>query len=292
MTALARLTHQVLQDPRKYSTWALVVLVAVLVLILVRNLSSGGRSQNSEAWAKLESAKKAEQRVDVAKEYPTSPVSNWALLQAATEYYTDALNDLPNNRDVAVPLFKKALDLFDRVAREAPKDSFQQRSAALGKARTLEARNELAKAIEQYDLVAKTWPDAPEAEHARQLAEALRKPEAAAFYKDLYAYSPTKVTLPPFGKDERTLPSAAIGSTKSETFPPAIPTPLVNMPLEMAPPTAAERSKLELPKAKPDAKPSQPAAKNDSTKTSTTKPQLPADVLAPASGAPKDKAPR
>ncbi len=120
MTALGRLTHHVLQDPRKYSTWALTVALGVLAVVVVRNFASGGRSQSSEAWAKLESAKKAEQRVDVAKEYPNSPVSTWALLQAATEYYNLALADLPNNRDVALPLFKKALDLFDQVAREAP----------------------------------------------------------------------------------------------------------------------------------------------------------------------------
>ena len=96
------------------------------------NFTSGRQSRNSEAWTKLEAAKKAEQRVEVAKEYPKSPVSTWALLQAATEYHNLALADLPNNRDVALPLFKKALDLFDQVAREAPKDSFQARAAALG----------------------------------------------------------------------------------------------------------------------------------------------------------------
>jgi hypothetical protein len=67
MTALGRLTFHVLEDPRKYSTWALTILLAVLALIVVMNFSSGGRSRSSEAWAKLETAKKAEERVDVAK---------------------------------------------------------------------------------------------------------------------------------------------------------------------------------------------------------------------------------
>ena len=100
---------------------------------------------------------------------------------------------------MALSTSKKALDLFDQVIREAPHDSPQARVAALGKARVLEMRNELPKAIEQYELVAKEWPDSPEADEARRYAEALKDPQAAAFYKELYAYSPTKVTLPPGG---------------------------------------------------------------------------------------------
>jgi len=292
MTALGRLTHHVLQDPRKYSTWALTLLLGVLAVIVIWNLSAGGRTQSSEAWSKLEMAKKAEQRVDVAKEYPNSPVSTWALLQAATEFYNTALADLPNNRDVALPLFKKAIDLFDQVAGEAPKDSFQARAALLGKARSLEARNELAKAIEQYELVAKNWPGTPEAAQAKQLAESLQKPEAAAFYKELYAYSPSKVQLPPLSAEEVKLPSPGIASPKTQAIPPAKPTPLVEMPLELAPPTAAEKSKLEQPHAATDAKPRGPTAKSKSSQGPTTKTELPADVLSPGPGAPKEKAPR
>ena len=53
------------------------------------------------------------------------------------------MGDLPNNRDVAVSNLKRALALYEQVEKEAPKDSFQARAALLGKARCLEARNEL-----------------------------------------------------------------------------------------------------------------------------------------------------
>ena len=130
------------------------------------------------------------------------------MLQAATEFYNQALADLPNNRDVAVSTAKKALELFDEVGREAPHDSPQARVAALGKARVLEMRNDLPKAIEQYQLVAKEWPGTPEAEEAKRYAEALKDPQAASFYKELYAYSPTKVTLPPVGTENFPTPGA------------------------------------------------------------------------------------
>ncbi len=60
----------------------------------------------------------------------------------------------------------------------------------------------------------KTWPDSAEASLANQMAAELEKPGAAAFYKELYAYSPTKVTLPPV-----TLPP---GGTQDFSFPPGL----------------------------------------------------------------------
>ena len=121
------------------------------------------------------------------------------------------------------------------MARDAPKDSPQARAAALGKARTLEARNEIAKAIDQYQLVEKTWPGTPEATQAKRLAEELKKPEAAAFYKELYAYSPTKVTLPPLGTQNLDMPllPAPGSSSPAEALPGGI---VPSIPLLPPPP--------------------------------------------------------
>ena len=95
MTALGRFTHRLLQNPRKYSTWALTGLLGVLAVIVIWNFTSGGSSRNSEGWAKLAAAKKAEERADVAKQYPDSPVATWAILQAATEYYNNCAGRPP-----------------------------------------------------------------------------------------------------------------------------------------------------------------------------------------------------
>ena len=215
MTALGRLAAHAIKDPKRYLAWPVAILAGILIIVLVKNLATSRSTESSEVWSKLETAKTAEERVTLAKENPKSPAATWALLQAATEYYNLALSDLPNNRDVALPTSKKALDLFDQVIQEAPKASPQARAAAMGKARVLEMRSrtpeELTKAIEQYQLVETSWPDTPEAADAKRFAEALKDPQAASFYKDLYAYAPTKMTLPPFGK---------------ETLPPSLPGPL------------------------------------------------------------------
>ncbi len=217
MTALGRLTSHAIKEPKRYLAWPVTIIACLFIGVLVWKLATGGRSNTSEVWAKLETAKTAEDRVNLAKEYPDSPAATWALLQAATEYYNLALSDLPNNRDVALPTAKKALDLFDQVVQAAPHDSPQARVAALGKARVLEMRNELSKALDQYQLVMTDWPGTPEADDAKRFAEALKDPAAPAFYKDLYAYSPTKMTLPPFGTE--TFPSVFPGPLNPSTSP-------------------------------------------------------------------------
>ena len=211
MTALARLTHRIILDPGKYVTWALGILVVVLGIVVASNWTSTSRTKTTEVWTKLDTATKPEDLTDTAKEYPGTIASEWAFVRAANEYYNTAMGDLPNNREVAISNLKRALDLYEQVATEAPKDSYQARAALIGKARCLEARNELPKAIEQYELVVKNWPDSPEAEQAKKLAEALKKPDAAAFYKELYAYNPPKVTLPPLGNERLNFPGGTSG---------------------------------------------------------------------------------
>jgi hypothetical protein len=258
MTDLGRWTHRVLQEPKKISTWALTIAAIALAIVAGWSYAMRGRATSTEVWTKLDTAITPESRVEVAKEYTKAAVSTWALLQAAGQYFEDAMKEMPNNREVAWPNLGKAVALYDQVARQAPKNSFQARIAALGKARSLEARNELSKAIEQYELVAKAWPESPEGEQAKQLALAVKSPEAAAFYKELYAYSPPKMTLPPLSTQKFDFPSTG-SATKSA---------LPNFPLELAPP--------DIQVVKPKSAPTQ-----GKRSTGSSTPDLPADVLSP-----------
>ncbi len=61
----------------------------------------------------------------------------------------------------------------------------------------------------------KEWPESPEAEEAKRFVEALQDPQATAFYKELYAFSPTKMTLPPLGTES--LPSSLLGPSSPGT---------------------------------------------------------------------------
>ena len=277
MTALGRWTHHAMQEPRRYLGWPAAIVAGVFLGVVVWKLAVGGRSPDTEFWAKLQTAKTAEERVDLAKAYPNSPASTWAILQAATEYYNLALADLPNNRDVALPTAKKALDLFDQVEREAPHDSPQARAAALGKARTFEMRNDLSKALEQYQHVVKEWPESPEAEQAKRFVEALQDPQAATFYKELYAFSPTTMTLPPLGTES--LPSSLLGPSSPGTTS-GNTTSAPFGPLK-AVPNAAEVRPPSLPDVRVETRTQTPAspAKAEPAKPAASLKDLPADVF-------------
>ncbi len=273
MTVLARwLRHGMEQGPR---FWLLLGGV-VLALVVVAVVSSGvvaGRSSDTQAWVELTEAKSAEDRIKIADAYPEAPVSYWARLEAAYEEYNNGLADLttPGKKESAGPRLKRALELFRQVAKEAPKDSSQSLGAAYGVARTLEARNELPEAIEQYRLVASTFPNTPEAKQALAMAKALEDPENVMFYKELYAYKAPANPSPNLGLGSSSildLPASIPGLTPGvgkaigpagNSFLPNFPAPAgLDAPPSTGPAPVLEPSKTETPAAKP-AEASKPA---------------------------------
>ena len=274
---LARWLHRAMENRTRF--WGLIVglVVVVIGLTVLTTGFSLGRSTSDEAWMKLETAKTAAERVEIAKEFSKTQAGSWALLQAATEYYNQGFSDLPSNRDAAMPALKQALDLFKRVESESAPESFQARVAALGVARTLEARNELDKAIRQYEKVARTWKDSDEGRQAEQLVRLLRRPESVAFYKELYTYKAPEATLPPLGREGIGLPSKH----------PLLDSPTVPASLLPPPPPSPPASPLA-PAASGTGQPSLPGLPSDifapaapETKAEAPETELPSDVFAP-----------
>jgi hypothetical protein len=283
MTALGRWASHAMKEPQRYVGWPVALIGGAILAMVVWRLATGGSSNESEQWSKLELARTPTERLDLAKTNPKSPAASWAKLQAATEFLNQALVDLPNERDVSRQASKKALDLFDEIIREAPRDTPPARLAALGKARALEMRNELSRAIEQYELVAKEWRDTPEAEAASRYADALKDPQAAAFYKDLDAYTPPKVTLPPMGTE--IVPPPGVGTiappamkTGSAPSPPSDQPPALSPGLGIPGLREVIDTKGRIP-AQP--KPVAPDAKAQPAKPAGAQNPLPDEVFAP-----------
>ncbi len=297
MTALGRVASHAIKEPRRYLGWPAVAAGVTLLVVIVWRLTSGGSSVDSTAWSRLELAMTPTDRLAVAKADPGSPAAHWALLQVASKYCDDAMLDLPNNQDVSRQTSRKALDLYDQIIREAPHDSSPARLAALGRARVLEMRNDLPDAIKQYEKVAKDWPDSPEAAEAKRYAEALKDPQAANFYKELYAFRPTTVTLPPEGTTTQTFPSTGVNPDKVVSPPSLAPTPgksvlTPDMPIpgvrEVVVPSSTFPVKPETPETKT------PAATEPKPAPAKTENPKPAASSSPAakSEAPKAEAPK
>jgi hypothetical protein len=284
LPALARWLRHTMASPTRF--WGLVagLVIAVTGLALASNGLSLGRSADP-AWLRIEAAKTPSERVEFAHEFPKSQAEQWALLQAAGEFYTQGFMDLPSNRDAAIPTLKKALSLFDEVALKAPQDSPQAPAAALGGARTLEALNLLDKAIKQYEKVASTWKGTPEAAEALRLAEALRRQENVEFYRELYVYKPVEQTLAPGGQGGMTLPSGH----------PAVDA-LVPSPFSLPPPPPPKADTTGS-KTEPDSSllpppPPLPAPKEKPPQPETPKGGLPDDPFAPKVELPKGETPK
>jgi hypothetical protein len=226
-TILARWLRRGMEKGAKF--WFLLAGTGVAISALTY-LASGlaaGRTEDQRAWLDLMLAKDPDEQVKVAESFPTTKAALWARLQAAEGRYQEALNDLPANREAARPVLNQALDWFRQIADDAPAGSPLKRLAAMGVARTLEARNELDDAIKQYESIAKNpaWRGTAEAIEADRRAAELRKPQTVAFYKAFYAYTPKSLTLPPGGREMLGLPAG-----HPDLDSPAVPAPPLSGP--------------------------------------------------------------
>ena len=294
MTILARWLHRgMAQGPKFWYLLAGVVVVVVLISMLAGGLARG-RSSVGQGWTELGLAQTPSQKIDVANAFPGTEIARVARLQAATDYFFTATRDLPGNRETALPQLQKALQEFQQVAKDAPKDSPEALAAAFGAARTLEARNELPEAIEAYKAVASGWPGTAEAKEAQALADRLKDPEAVAFYKELYAYKAPSATLPsslpglPADHPPLTGPAVPAGPLSTPTSDllkgltnpvPGSTMPPGPAPFDLAPPPLTPRD------SKPEAAP-KPAAPNPGTDAKeTAQPkanELPKDPFSPS----------
>lgn len=274
-TLLARwLRHAMAKGTQFWLMLAGVLILATAVLFLVNGLATGD-SARSVAWEELIKAKDPQAQEKVAEDFPKSPAASWARLQAAGARFNEGVAKLATDRTGALPLLKQALDLFQEVARETSKDSPQARMASFGVARTLEARDEIKEAIQQYRAVKETWPGTDEARQADRQIEELQNDENVEFYKQLYAYKPAEKTIPPGGK-----------AVLENLFPSGHPMPKLPFQTNPTGPIRVPESR-PLPDSLPELGPrTEPAPQNDRSPSapapaSTTGGELPSDPFAP-----------
>jgi hypothetical protein len=206
-TVLARWLRRGMEKGPKF--WVLlggIALAFVVIGMIVQGLLAG-EEVTDEAWAQLMLAEKPEDLLKAAE--TPGPARSWANLQAAEVRYQEAFQNLPANRDAALPLLTKAYDLFEKAYESVDskdKDAPQRRMAKMGMARSREARGELDEAITIYKEIARDWPESVEGAQAKHLVEELQKPEIARFYDDFAKFKPESFTLPPRGRSLLDLP--------------------------------------------------------------------------------------
>src|SRR5437868_6884046 len=108
-----------------------VIAAAIAGLLYVSNRSTV-ETPTSRAWIELSTAKTADEAIKVAESPNAGPVAPWALLQAAGRLYNEGGGELAVNRDAALPLLRRAYDLYARAERESGSDATAKRLAAVG----------------------------------------------------------------------------------------------------------------------------------------------------------------
>lgn len=148
-----------------------LAVAAVLVVLAVVYLSGRADKQMGPAWEEYYQAaamEGAEQRIQelkrVADLYPDTPAGLWALQTAGDAQLMRGADLFYKNRLDGEDELQKAESSFLAVldkASDLPGDegTMLRRRATWGLAQTYESLAEVDKAIEQYDAVAKTWPD-------------------------------------------------------------------------------------------------------------------------------------
>lgn len=235
-TLLARWLRKALASgPRFWLALAGIVLALVGIWALSTFVVTG-ESTTGQAWKQLMLAEDAKERVRLAQQAP-EPAASWALLQAAEAQYMLGFQDLPQNRAVALEKLKTAHDQFRDAYRKAPEGSPQRSLAALGIARTLEARGEVDQAIEQYQQVVKIAGKTDIARRAEELLTRLKDPASRQFYEELAKFQPTTATLPPGGSTSFPFNVPGGSTANPLPFPMNLPSPPAGAP-ELTPPAS------------------------------------------------------
>lgn len=181
-----------------------VIIVALAALLLAR--LRAGDPTVAESWKELMLATSPDEQRKVVDEFPDTKAALWTKLRMAEEQVNRAFIQMPASRDEALPLLKRASDLFVEVQEDSRDDPTLQMLATFGHARALEARNDLKRARDEYSKVAETWPDTVQGKKAAELVKLLDDPDTIAFYKQLYEFKPTEMTLDPAGRGTFNLP--------------------------------------------------------------------------------------
>lgn len=159
------------------------VLVAVLVLAGRALMAGNSQKQRDESWTALFGSMKLRDPDavrDVAKLYPRTTAAPWAYQTAGDLGLEKGANQLLMDREAGKKFLLAAADDYQSAFRSAKDDMLRQK-ALLGLAQVHEALGDVAKAKEQYQKIATTWPNEPVAELANRRGEFAGRKDTADF---------------------------------------------------------------------------------------------------------------
>jgi tetratricopeptide (TPR) repeat protein len=234
----------------RYGTALLLGLAGVLLIaaIAIWWFRSGG-SDDSRAWSDLAAAFRnpdatAEDFADVAELHPGTKAAAWAKVHEAEARLDSGIQSLFSDKEGAARDLEDAQKAFETVLEQRDAGSELNARALYGLAKTLEAgsKGDVEPALERYEQVVDQYPGSVYEGLARQRVEALKSPDAAAFYKWFATAKPAlrdPLTRP---QDRPTSPFAPPGTSGPALGAPGGSVPSAGGPIEAPKPTASAPS--------------------------------------------------
>ncbi len=187
-----------------------VAVVIAAVLFAIMFISNSNRRTNEASWTgyyAAASSRDPEELHKVAERYAGTKAAIWALHAAAQANLMQGSQSLYLDRGASREQLREAAEDYVSVLEKlGPSDEPLLRQRALyGLAQAYEAQNELGKAGERYEEIAKAWPESAIGKQAGQRAAALKRTDTQDFYKWFFAQKPPAPTPPrggtsiPFG---------------------------------------------------------------------------------------------
>ncbi len=190
-----------IEDLKPYSTaiWGTVLAVLAVIVALVY-WSRKSEAQLERTWDSYFNARNEptpEGLKTVAEAHPKTPAGLWSRLTLADVQLSKGVNALFEDRTEGQEALKEAVEAYEYVIANAPRDSLLAERATFGLGEALESQNELDKARAQYEAVEANWPDGAFSTQAKQRLADLDKASTKQFY-DWFAKQEPK-RKPPTG---------------------------------------------------------------------------------------------
>ena len=169
-----------------------IVLLLLLAIVVLSFWNSQRRQKTIDGWDQFFTAlsdgnESALQQT--ATDYKGTSVAGWAKLVNADIALSEATAQLFTDKADAVQKLRDTVDSYQTL-RDAGNPVIEQR-AAFGLAQAHESLGELDKAREEYESLAKRWPDSPYARIAKQRVTQLNQQSTKEFYDWFAKYTPS-----------------------------------------------------------------------------------------------------
>lgn len=267
---------------RRLTTWTeriephtnkiLAGLLAITVgVVLVMVLRRAGAANTAKVWTEFYECRTAADYETFVEDFPASPATSWARVEAARQRMMDGYRLSLTNRSDSVKALKKAQEHYRAALQgDAPPEIRERALAGLAMSDEALCDGDTKPVIEAYKKLLQEFPETYYKKWAEHRIELLGKPETSEFYT-WYAKQDPKPTDRPAPQDGRPLIPGIPGGGDLPKLDDIFSSDLMKELKEPAKPDASKSEATKGDAPKPGEEPKADAPKTDAPKTDAPK---------------------